>query len=216
LDFVMTRIAPTGSFAFSSLLGLVLLGLTNCAQGGSQVHMIDANADRSAIGAGLDLRDFTAAASSAVQSMLASPALVKPTGGRYVLAISNVTNETMQRIDTDLLIKQIRVDLLNSGRVVVTTAVGLDGPEDPMAMKARQLRESKEFNQRTVAKQGQMAAPDLSLTGKIIQLNTRLGDGTQRIDYAFQLSLTDINQGLAIWEGQSPISKLAGNQSVAW
>lgn len=199
-----------------ALLGLLLLG--GCAAGGgaTQTTMIDPHADRSAIGAGLDMRDFEAAAGDAVQSMLAAPALNKPGGGRSVVVISRVTNDTMQRIDTDLLVKKIRVDLLNSGRFVITTAVGLDAPEDPMAMQARQLRGSAEFNQAHVARPGQMIAPDLSLSGKIVQLNRRLGDGSQRIDYSFQLSVTEIRSGLALWEGESPISKLTSGKTVTW
>lgn len=200
----------------SILVGAAVLGLAGCAQGTMQTSMIDPRADRSAIGAGLDMRDFQSAAAQTVRSMLASPTLNKPTGGRYVLAVSRITNDTMQRIDTDLLVKQIRVDLLNSGKVVVTTAVGLNGPEDPMAMQVRQLRGSGEFNQAHVARRGRMIAPDLSLSGKIIQLDRRLGDGSQRVDYSFQLTLTDIRSGLAIWEGDTPISKLTSGRSVSW
>jgi uncharacterized protein (TIGR02722 family) len=194
-----------------------VLGLSGCGDGiGMQTTMIDPRADRSAIGTGLDMRDFETAATDAVQSMLSSPTLTKQSGGRYVLAISRITNDTMQRIDTDLLVKRIRVELLNSGKVVVTTAVGLSGPEDPMAMKTRQLRGSQEFRATTIARTGQMVAPDLSLSGKIIQHNSRLGDGSQRIDYSFQLALTDINNGLAMWEDEKPISKLASARTVAW
>ncbi len=200
--------------------GLILgaaLALGACAaQGPAATSLIDARADRSAIGAGLDMRDFENAAGDAVQKMLASPAMTKPDGGRYVLAISRVTNDTMQRIDTDLLVKRIRVDLLNSGKATVTTAVGLDEIEDPLVMKTRQLRRSREFNQAQVAGTGRMLAPDVSLTGKIIQLNSLLGDGSQRVDYAFQLTLTDVGQGVSIWEGDTPISKLTTNRTVAW
>ena len=198
------------------LAATAIIGLAACVQTTTQTTMIDPRADRTAIGAGLDMRDFEAAASDTVQSMLSSPALTKPSGGRYVLAISRVTNDTMQRIDTDLLVKKVRVDLLNSGKVVVTTAVGLNGAEDPLAMQTRQLRGSREFNQAQVAKTGQMIAPDLSLSGKIIQHDNLLGNGSQRIDYAFQLALTDIRSGLAVWEGETPISKLTSARTVSW
>ncbi len=178
--------------------------------------MIDGRADRTAIGMGLDSRDFEAAAADAVQDMLESGAVTKPGGGRYVMAVSRVTNDTMQRIDTDQLIKRIRVELLKSGKVVTTTAVGLAGAEDPMAMQARELRESAEFRQSMVPGQGQMIPPELSLSGRIMQHNSRLGDGTQRVDYDFQLSLTDIKTGLALWEGEKPISKHGTNATVAW
>lgn len=178
--------------------------------------MIDSRADRTAIGMGLDSRDFEAAAADAVQDMLATGAVTKPGGGRYVMVVSRMTNDTMQRIDTDQLVKRIRVELLKSGKVVTTTAVGLSGAEDPMAMQARQLRDSAEFSQSMVPEKGQMIAPELSLSGRIMQHDSRLGDGSQRVDYDVQLSLTDIRTGLALWEGEKPISKHGTNATVAW
>jgi len=163
----------------------------------------------------IDENDFRQAAAEAVTSMLNSGSLNKHDGGRHVLAISTITNDTMQRIDVDMLIKKIRIDLLQSGKVVVTTAVRAGGPEDSMSMQARELRKSEEFNQNTVASKGQMIAPDLSLSGKIIQRNTS-GKGGQRIDYYFQLTLTDINSGLAFWEGETVVAKMTSNNSAAW
>ncbi len=183
-----------------------------------QTSLIDPRADRSAIGMGLDSRDFDQAASKVVKDMLKSGALDKPQGGRYVMVMSRVSNDTMQRIDTDLLIKNIRVALLNSGKVVFTTAIvnSARGAEDNMSMQVRQLRASQEFNQANVARQGQMVAPELSLSGKFLQNNNRLGDGSQRVDYSFQLTLTDLRTGLAFWEGNEPIAKLGPGQTVAW
>lgn len=183
-----------------------------------QTTLIDPRADRSAIGMGLDSRDFDQAASKVVKDMLRSRAFDKPQGGRYVVVMSRVSNDTMQRIDTDQLIKNIRVALLNSGKVVFTTAIvnSAKGAEDSMSMQVRQLRASQEFNQTNVARQGQMIAPELSLSGKFLQNNNRLGDGSQRVDYSFQLTLTDLRTGLAFWEGNEPISKLGPGQTVAW
>lgn len=164
----------------------------------------------------LDYRDFHQAAGEAVDSMLQSGVLNKQGGGRYVLAVSRIINDTMQRIDTDQLAKKIRVELLQSGRVVVTTAVAADGAEDQMSMQARELRKSDEFNQQTVAKKGQMIAPDMSLSGKIIQRNVRVSKRKQQVEYYFQLTLTDINSGLAYWEGESVIGKRGSNKSVSW
>ena len=192
---------------------VVLLMLSGCA---TATRNIDMNNDKGQAVMGLDYRDFQKAASEAIKSMLQSGALNKRGGGRYVLAISRIVNDTMQRIDTDQLIKKIRVELLQSGKVVVTTAVSAGEPEDKMSMKARQLRKSDEFNQSTVAKKGQMIAPDLSLSGKIIQRNVRVSSGTQQVEYYFQLTLTDINTGLAFWEGESVIGKRGSNKSVSW
>lgn len=177
---------------------------------------IDINNDRGQAVMGLDYRDFQKAAGESISSMLESGALNKPGGGRYVLAISRIINDTMQRIDMDQLIKKIRVELLQSGKVVVTTAVGATGAEDEMTMQARELRKTDEFNQSTVAGKGQMIAPELSLSGKIIQRNVRVTSSLQQTEYYFQLTLTDINTGLALWEGESVIGKRGSNKSVSW
>ena len=132
----------------------------------------------------LDAEDFEYAAGKTLTSLINSGCLAKPQGGRYVVAISRVTNNTTMELDTDQLIKKIRVGLLNSGKVVVTTAVAHLGPEDAMSKNARQLANS----------------------GKIISSTPR---GTARTDYYFQLSLTQISTGLAIWEGEERITKVS-------
>lgn len=197
----------------SLILLLALVTLAGCTQ---TARYVDPRRDAQMVTASIDDSDFQKAAAEAVGSMLQSGALNKKAGGRYVLAISRITNDTMQRIDVDMLIKKIRIDLLNSGKVVVTTAVRAGGPEDSMSMDARQLRDSQEFNQNTVAATGQMIAPELSLSGKIIQRNTAASSSTQRIDYYFQLTLTDIRSGLAFWEGETVVAKMASNKSAAW
>ncbi len=193
---------------------MLALAMAGCA-GPQPTQIIDARTDQSGYGMGLDARDFNGAAQAATQKLLTSGALDHPGGGRYVIAISRVTNDTMQRIDTDQLVKKIRVAVLNSGKAVITTAISDNGPEDDMSMRVRELRQSKEFNQRNVAGAHEMAAPDLSLSGKILQNNTTVDNG-QRVDYAFQLSLTDLHTGVAIWEDEEPLSKLGTNSTVAW
>ncbi|MBQ4479515.1 MAG: penicillin-binding protein activator LpoB [Victivallales bacterium] len=155
----------------------------------------------------LTAEDFAWAAEQTTTQMLQSRCLDKPTGGRYVVVISRVTNDTNQYIDTDLLIKKIRVSMLNSGKAVITTAVGLTGPEDEMSAGVRGLGNDENFNQATVAGKGTMIAPDLSVSGKIIERHPNAGTKFATVEYYFQLSLTDIRTGLAIWEGEQQITK---------
>jgi uncharacterized protein (TIGR02722 family) len=192
--------------------GLLLTACTPATQN------IDIHNDKDASAVmGLDYRDFQGAAQDMVQSLVNSGAVNKPGGGRYVLVVSRVINDTMQHIDTDQLVKKMRVGLLRSGKVVVTTAVGANGAEDKMSMQTRQdLRANAEFNQKTVAAKGQMIAPDLSLSGKIIQRNVRVDNSTQQVEYYFQMTLTDINTGLAFWEDEKVIGKRGSNDSAAW
>lgn len=198
------------------LFALVLaVSASGCAtQGGFAV--VDRNSDTAASTATLEYRDFEKAASESVQSMLSTGAVTNPNGGRYILAISRVLNDTLQRIDTDQLIKKIRIELLNSGKVVVTTAVGINGAEDQMNFAARDLRGNDEFDQSRVAKKRSLQAPDLSLSGKIMQRNHNMGRNQIQIEYFFQLTLTELNSGLAIWEGETPIIKRGSSKTVTW
>ena len=154
----------------------------------------------------LTAADFDWAAQQTINQMLASGCLNKPEGGRYVVVISRVKNETTQYIDVDQLLKKIRVAMLSSGKAVITTAVGLNGPEDEMSAATRQLAADANFNQATVAGQGQMIAPDLSVSGKIIEQRIPYGKAVQS-EYYFQLTITDIKTGLAFWEGEQQIQK---------
>lgn len=194
------------------VLSASALILAGCS---TPTRYVDPAADDGPVAMTMDYRDFEKAATEAVDDMLASGAVSNPNGGRYIMVVSRITNDTMQRIDTDQLTKKIRVALLRSGKVVTTTAVGLNGAEDEMTMRARELRNSEEFDQSGVQKKGTLQAPDLSLSGKILQRNHKVG-GEQQVEYYIQLSLTDLATGLAFWEGETPIIKRGSNSSVSW
>lgn len=188
----------------SLLAFIVVAGMT--AQGCVETTMVNMKDDRGVPVMGLDYRDFESAAAEAIDTMLSSGAVNNPKGGRYVLAISRVLNDTQQHIDTDQLVKKIRVELLNSGKVVVTTAVGLTGPEDPMSVRVNELS----------AGGSRPVLPDLSLSGKIFQRNLEIDRRRQQIEYYFQLTLTQIRTGLAIWEGETVIGKRGSSKTVPW
>jgi len=196
-------------------LGLVIVVLfSGC---GVKTELVATKSDREVPVIGLDYRDFNLVAREMLSSMLLSGAsLIRPGGGPYVLVVSRIENETMQRIDTDQLVKKIRVALLKKGLTVSSTAAGLIGPEDPMIFGVRELRQIDEFKPESLQGKGNLYAPDLSISGKIIQKNYRINKRKQQIDYYFQLTLTDIKTGLAIWEDEKLIIKRGSNKSAAW
>lgn len=195
---------------FGLSAGFVLLA--GCA---SEPRYVDPAADDGPVAMTADYRDFDQAARIAVEDLLASGVLPPSSDDPAIMVVSRITNDTMQRIDTDQLVKKIRVALLRSGRVITTTAVGPNGGEDAMNRQARELRNDEEFDSSTVQKKGTLQAPDLSLSGKILQTNHKVGK-EQQVEYYFQLSLTDLRRGLAIWENEVPIIKRGPNNSVAW
>ena len=177
------------------LCGLaVTLMLNGCA---AETQLIDTENDSTERAAALEGRDFESASNSMIQDMLDLGTLSKPNGQPYILVISRIENDTMQRIDVDELSKSIRIALMKSGKVRVTAF-----QEDAMVMASGQLRQSKEFNQ-------------LSLSGKITQREF-IVSGKKRIEYRFSLSITDLRNGLTLWEGEEKIKKLADKNAVTW
>ena len=86
------------------LIVIALFAISACT---STPVKVDVENDLAPTGMGLDYRDFSEAAEKMVESMLISGAIDHPDGSRFVLAISRITNDTMQRIDTDQLVKKI-------------------------------------------------------------------------------------------------------------
>jgi len=108
---------------------------------------------------------------------------------------------------------------LNSGQVVMTSAVGGKGSPDKMIYEMRDIRDSAqsdEFKKDTIAAKGQLIAPELSISGKILQRNLRYSKNRQQVEYYFQLKITDLTTGLRFWQEETLIGKRGSNKSVAW
>jgi len=168
----------------------------------------------------LDYRDFDRAASQMIQSMIASGALKKEGGGRYVVAKGHIINETMQRLDTDQLMSKVEKELMDSGLVVMTSAVGAGNePKDSLVHSVREIKDmdnADEFNKDTLPAKGQLIAPQLSISGKIIQRNIRYDNDKQQVEYYFQLQLTNLASGLRYWQNETIIGKRGSDKIVPW
>jgi len=191
-----------------TFLSILLIG---CAQ---ETVNIDVMHDQGKPVMALDYRDFDQAASQLVQSMLASGALKKEGGGRYIIAKGRIINDTMQRIDTDQLMAKIEIEILRSGQAVMTRAVGADA--DKLIHEARELRDDEEFDQSTIAERGTLQAFNFSIKGKIFQRNIRYDKNLQQVEYYFQLMLSDSVTGLTYWQDEVIVGKRGSNKSVSW
>ncbi|WP_215403978.1 penicillin-binding protein activator LpoB [Vibrio gigantis] len=189
---------------------LVMVGCQTTTQ------YIDSTDQKTNITAGLSNADFEQAAQEAIEEMIVSPLLVHPNaqgGGRYVIAVSDITNDTMQRISTEQIAKKIRVGLLQSGKFLATSAIGAN--KDSLVTESRKMQESSIVNKST-AKGNNIIMPDFSLSGTIIQRVNSLDSGDQKIEYYFQLTLTNIDNGLAYFESETVIGKVADGSTVSW
>ncbi|MDR1337404.1 MAG: hypothetical protein LBJ73_00030 [Rickettsiales bacterium] len=208
----------------------------------------------------LEYRDWNKTAESMTSSMLKSGAFAQVKNP--IIAIANVENDTMQRFDTDILVKKIRTTLVNSGQAKIstgfqnktTTAKGFipvsaevkalardrhgtstlnakaEGyaeveyekqiAEDETTHQMRDTRGNDEYDQSTFAQKGTLVAPNMSLSGKMLQRNLKLQSGLfssvdTRVEYYLQLTLTDLKTGLSVWEDEQPIVK-EGDHAPTW
>ena len=176
----------------------------------TNAHYIQTGGSQSVVTIGaVNIQDFIQASDAMTGELLASGALDRVAKPPAVLAISRIVNSTGTQLDTDLLIKKIRVAILQSGKAMTTTTMGLGGTaEDPMAKGLQQENEFKSDVKNT-------RTPDFTLSGKIIQLAVKAGN-TSQSTYSFQLSLTDAKTGLAVWEGEKEITKQGTRSSVGF
>ena len=167
--------------------------------------------------AGIDYRDVQDASRDMLQSLYKSGRLDRGDGGMYVMTVGKVKNDTMQRFDTDILTSHITEELMNSGKVMVTSAMAASADNrDEMVNAVRSVRGDAEFNQNTVVNAGQLVAPTHSVYGKIIQREVRMDNGDKQIEYYFQLRIVELATGLQWWQKQVPIVKRTGASTPTW
>jgi hypothetical protein len=193
------------------------LTLALCACGGTRV--VDLNDEKEVAAMQdvmeLEYRDWTKTAQNMTESMLKSGAFKQIKNP--VIAMGPIVNDTQQRFDTDILTKKIRTTLMNSGTAQIAT--NFSG-EDLTSEKMRAQRNNPEYDQTTIAKTGTLVAPNMSLSGKMLQRNLQLESGwfssvDTRTEYYLQLTLTDLKTGLSVWEDEQPIIK-EGTHAPTW
>lgn len=200
------------SLLAAGLAALVPALLTGCAT--SNARYIETGGRESVVNVDkINIQDYLQAAETMVNSLLASGALDKVPTPPAILAVSRVVNSTGEQIDTDMLTKKIRIAVSKGGKAVtdMTIGVGADGKpiaEDPVAQQG-----SAAANFRNDAKQKRL--PDFSLSGKIIETRARAGNVRQST-FTFQMALTDVKGGLAVWEDEKEITKQGKRSTVGF
>jgi PBP1b-binding outer membrane lipoprotein LpoB len=193
----------------NALLSLAAGALTALLAGcASQAQHVDSGSGRTLLNVGkINMQDWNMAAEAMINSLVVDVVdkgkleSADGPGKPSILAISRIVNSTSQQIDTDLLIKQIRVQLNKTGKVLTSTTMGLGGPEDPLAAETQK---EQKIGRR----------PDYTLSGKIIEDRSQVGN-VRESTYSFQLSLTRPD-GLAIWEDLKNITKQGKKSSATF
>ena len=183
--------------------------LAGCASTPNVTHVDSAGSRTVVTGTGINMQDWNMAAESMINSLrdeFINTRLAGSTEQPSLMAISRIVNNTGVHVDTDMLVKRIRMALLQSGKIVTSTTIGLGGPEDPIADEERRRMRLAGI---------EPTRPEYTLSGKIIEQTARAGN-IREASYIFQLSLTKNPEGFAVWEGERAITKQSKRASVGW
>jgi uncharacterized protein (TIGR02722 family) len=199
---------------------LSLIGITGTAiflaACGASPQRIDATGNEGIVSIDqVNFKDWQIAAEKGITSLLESGVLNRSDGRKSILMIGTVKNSTTQHINTRILTDKIRQALLRSGKALTTTAVGGNGPDDAASKQVRRLEEDDMFNQSTVQKVGTAIAPDMSLSGEIVQQKTTQGRVSESY-FFFHMAVTDLTTGLAVWEDNVEIAKQGKKPVFGW
>jgi len=158
----------------------------------------------------INIQDWNEAADRMIDSLLTSGVLEDAPQQPSVMAVSRIVNNTSIQVDTTMLTGKIRRDLNQSGKVLTTTTIGLGGRvEDPLAQSEREFQEFMED------RPTEQRRPYFSLSGRIMEDQVRAGR-TRQTTYIFQLAMTEINTGLAVWEDEVMITKQGTRPAIGW
>ena len=194
-------------------LSISALLLSAC---GSAPKRIDATGNEGIVSIdNVDFKDWQIAAEKGIRSLLESGTLNRNDNRKNIIMISSVKNSTTQHINTRILTDKIRQALLRSGKALTTTAISETGADDAASRQVRELANDPMFKQNTVQQSGTVIAPDMSLSGEIVQQQNSLGRREESY-FFFHLSLTDLTTGLAVWEDNVEIVKQGKKPLLGW
>ncbi len=207
--------APSSTMARMRIICMAALTLclAGCASNRAprDAVYIDSSGQRTVVSLDqINIQDWTQASDQLVQSLLNSQVLDRAPQQPAVLAVSRIVNNTTQQVDTDLLTRRVRMALNQSGKALTTTTFGRAGQvEDELA---RETGEMQRFMEDDAAP---MPMPSFSLSGKLLEDRAQAGR-TRQVTYIFQLVLTEIRSGLALWEDEVMITKQGERAAVGW
>lgn len=193
--------------AFLSVMIPFLMFFSGCAS--SPARRIDPTGPETITTVqGINIQDWQDAAAELSESLLAS-GILGTKGEPDLIAISSFVNNTSRHVDQDMLLKKIRTVLNKSGRAYTITTIGVGG-ETEDAIATEEIRKNAFLND-----DAEIPKPDYSLTLKIIEKVERAGN-TRQAAYVFQMSMTEVARGIAVWEDEKVIAKQGEKASIGW
>lgn len=187
---------------------LAVAGLTGCVTPPNRSVYVPPDEEGFA-GPGVDLHDYQLVIEKMVTSML-KQGLRTETGKKPVIALGPIFNHTVHNIEVRMIGEDIRMEIMKSGLAKFSTATDFEhkgGESRDLYKQLEYQNESGHVNPATAAKYGKIVGADYVLYGNIYDLSRQSGGRTEA-NFKFNLTLTEVETGLAVWSDSKAIRKM--------
>lgn len=190
------------------LLALIpfVLSLAGCATPGDMTAYRDSSeVERWSQTNQVDPNDYNIVVTTMVESMLN-----RVSGGRPMIVLGNVFNNTHHNVRTELLANKIQVEILRSGtaRFSAATSEKRKGGQSGSVYKQLEFQsESGHVDSSTIARVGRLFGADYVLYGFVENIETRSRARTQAY-FSFIMMLHHTETGEVIWAEEAEITKV--------
>ena len=158
---------------------------------------------------GVDLHDYQLVVEKMVTSML-KHGLQTDSGKKPVISLGPIYNHTPYNIEVRMIGEDIRTEVLKSGLAKFSTATDFQhrgGESGDLYKQLVYQNESNLVDPATVKGYGQIVGADYILFGNIYSIERSQG-GTTEANFKFNLTLTEVKTGLAVWSDTKPVRKM--------
>jgi len=188
-------------------LGFLALSLAGCVETGTATYVRGNEApglDQPAMGTGMDKHDIAQALHENLKSLMSSPVAHgwAETRSMPVLAISPISNETSEHIDSQLnaLLSDAETYFVNSGLVKVVSV-----ERQGQMMNELDKQRGGGFDPRYMERSRQLGAKYF-LTGKVFNSDERTTD-VRRVQYFMFMQLIEVATSAVVWQNKTQFTK---------
>ncbi len=201
------------SFRLPSLLIFSLCFLVGCGGQTQTTQRVDSEKQTDYSGRWNET-DARKVANKMISGMLESGWLQrwkKENGGRPTVIIGPIENKTMQHIDTEIFIKDIERNLVNSGQVQFVAAA-----DERQALRAERSDQQTRATQESAAAMAQEVGADFMVYGTISSnVQENMEGNKASIFYTVNLELLNIESNVKAWLQEKEIKKIVRQDKVS-
>jgi len=196
-------------------LSAAVLLLSACAtpDAGKPVTYQDVNSTGVVAGVGVESQDVTAVTDAMVKDILATPEVVKRSqAARVILDAAYFENESSQRINKNLLVDRLRINLQRAaqGKLQFVSRESAD-----MVAQERDMKRQGTTDAGTLKQAKATAGADYRLIGRINSLDARSAQsGTVERYTQITFELIDLETSLSIWSNLYEFKKGGQDDAV--